>query len=288
MNDLVTIAIPFYNAESTLALSVKSVLYQSYRNLEIILIDDGSTDRSLEIAKSFLTDSRVKVISDGLNKGLISRLNQIIDNARGNFIARMDADDLMDKIRIEKQVQYFNDHPECDLLGTGMISINKNLEPIGKRNCDSENVNLFELFKNGANIIHPSIMVKTTWFKSNRYAEGFERAEDRELFTRTIKSSIFKVIPEPLFYYRDVQNMNLKKYLISYRTERKVLLTNGKDSLPTLFLAKLYCRSLIKSIIIRIYFYLRIEDRLFEKKTRKLEENELLRYIENLKALKSI
>ena len=75
---LVSIGIPFYNCEDYLAYAIKSVINQSYTNWELFLLDDGSTDNSLEIANSFRYDERIKVISDGLNKGLSFRLNQLI------------------------------------------------------------------------------------------------------------------------------------------------------------------------------------------------------------------
>ena len=78
INQLVSIGIPFYNAEKYLDYAIRSVINQSYSNWELILIDDGSTDRSLEIAKSF-SDKRIKVLSDGENKGLILRLNQLTE-----------------------------------------------------------------------------------------------------------------------------------------------------------------------------------------------------------------
>lgn len=101
---MITIGIPFYNAEAYLADAIKSVLAQTFKEWELILVDDGSSDNSLKIAKEFeKKDSRIRVISDGLNKKLPARLNQIINKARFNIIARMDADDLMDIERSEKQ-----------------------------------------------------------------------------------------------------------------------------------------------------------------------------------------
>ena len=103
MCTLVTIGIPFYNASQFLEYAIKSVINQTYTNWELILVDDGSTDDSLSIARSF-NDQRIKILSDGVNKGLVSRLNEIILNSRGSYIARMDADDIMHFERIEKQI----------------------------------------------------------------------------------------------------------------------------------------------------------------------------------------
>ena len=101
---MISIGIPIYNASNYLEDAIKSVLAQSFTDFELILIDDGSTDNSLEIAKSF-TDSRIKVISDGENRKLPYRLNQIIQLAKHGYIARMDADDLMDCDRLKIQFE---------------------------------------------------------------------------------------------------------------------------------------------------------------------------------------
>lgn len=120
---LVTIAIPFYNCDQFLDMAICSVINQSYSNWELLLINDGSTDKSLEIALKY-KDPRIKLISDGSNKGLIYRLNQSIVLAHGYFYARMDADDIMHPKRIECQVEYMINNPQIDVLGTSYYSIN--------------------------------------------------------------------------------------------------------------------------------------------------------------------
>src|SRR3954468_15780628 len=99
----VTIGLPFVNSGETLPNAIRSVFAQTYDDWELILCDDGSTDISLEIARS-VRDARVRVLSDGKNVGLPCRLNQIAAVARGEMLARMDADDLMHPNRIAAQV----------------------------------------------------------------------------------------------------------------------------------------------------------------------------------------
>ena len=96
---MVTIGIPIFNAEATLLETVQSVISQTVRDWELILIDDGSRDGSLAIANS-IQDPRIRVLSDGVNKGLPARLNQIVDEAKYDLIMRMDADDLMHPQRL--------------------------------------------------------------------------------------------------------------------------------------------------------------------------------------------
>ncbi|MCW1511070.1 glycosyltransferase family 2 protein, partial [Acinetobacter baumannii] len=98
---MISIGIPFYNAENFLANAIQSVINQSFKDWELILVDDGSTDKSLDIAREFeKKDNRIKVISDGLNLKLPARLNQIITISKYDFIARMDADDIMHPDRL--------------------------------------------------------------------------------------------------------------------------------------------------------------------------------------------
>ena len=128
----ITIGIPFYNAELYLADAIRSIFAQTYQDWELILVDDGSTDRSLEIARS-VKDRRVRVISDGRNRRLPSRLNQIAAEARYDLVGRMDADDLISPTRFEKQVAFLSNHPEVDLVTTGICSISNGERPVGVR-----------------------------------------------------------------------------------------------------------------------------------------------------------
>ncbi|MGL5269675.1 MAG: glycosyltransferase family 2 protein, partial [Selenomonadaceae bacterium] len=113
----VSIGLPFYNDEKTLRYTIQSILLQSYTDWELILLDDGSTDGSLAIAKS-IKDKRVRVVSDNENKGLAVRLNEIANLANGQYLARMDADDLMHPDRIKEQVLFLEENPEIDVVGT--------------------------------------------------------------------------------------------------------------------------------------------------------------------------
>ncbi len=123
----VTIAIPFYNAEAYFEMAILSVLSQTFVDFTLLLIDDGSTDSSLKIAEKYLSDKRVKIISDGKNINLGNRLNSIPAMTETTFLARMDADDIMHPQRIEKQINILKNNPEIDVLGTNAYSIDENL-----------------------------------------------------------------------------------------------------------------------------------------------------------------
>mgnify|MGYP003599600624 CR=1 FL=1 len=221
---MITIGIPIYNAEKYLADAIKSVLVQTYRCWELILVDDGSTDRSLQIAHDFSAkDKRIRVISDGENKKLPYRLNQLIDESKGFFIVRMDADDIMHPERLEIQLRFLEENKEYDLVSTGLISINsgnlvKGFRHVGMLYSD------FTKPKLSYPIVHPSVMARKSWFERNKYSLEYPRAEDFELWTRSIMNNDFKmvVLPNLLLYYREEGNLTLNKLVHSYEDTLKI------------------------------------------------------------------
>jgi len=218
-----TIGLPFFNNQETLANAIKSVLIQSFKNWELILMDDGSTDRSYHIANELArVDSRIKLISDGENKGLIHRLNQIIDLARGTYIARMDSDDMMMPNKLERQMKILIENDSIDLIDTAAYIINEKDKPIGMRGMGDINTwNKKKVLKKGL-LFHPTIVAKTSWYKSNKYDKEYIRSEDFELWCRTYEYTVFFRIYEPLFMYRE-GNVNVKNYVASNQTIRKII-----------------------------------------------------------------
>lgn len=218
-NPVVSIGIPFYNAENYLSDAITSVLAQTYSYWELILVDDGSTDNSLQIAQKFAaTDYRIRIISDGLNKKLPARLNQIIDEAKGEFIARMDADDIMHPQRLEKQIEFLKQNKKYDLVSSGLISID-NLNKIKGFRCVSHFFDDFFTAKLSYPIVHPSVMARKSWYERNKYSEKYSRAEDFELWTRAIVNKNFRmaVLPDLLLYYREEGNLSKDKIVNSYK-----------------------------------------------------------------------
>lgn len=220
----ISIGIPIYNASDYLSDAIKSVLAQSFENFELILIDDGSTDNSLEIAKSF-NDSRIRVYSDGLNKKLPTRLNQIIKMAKYDYIARMDADDLMDVDRLKIQFEYLKNNPNVDLVTTGMYSIGKENEILGKRIPDNKIMLASEILQGLTNLLHASMLARKEWCLRNPYRVDNALAEDYELWlSAAIKNDLkYTVIQEPLYYYREIENVKLDKMIKGYNTQIDVI-----------------------------------------------------------------
>ena len=249
---MISIGIPIYNAESYLTDAIKSVLAQTYPYWELLLIDDGSTDNSFKIAQEFaVKDNRIRVISDGLNKKLPARLNQIINEAKYDYIARMDADDVMHPQRLEKQLSFLEDNKKYDLVSSGLISIDSYNNVKGFRCVDQ----LFDEFSNPSlsyPIVHPSVMARKSWYLRNQYSEKYPRAEDFELWTRAITKKDFKmaVLPSLLLYYREEGNLSKDKIVNSYKDTLKIYANYYSNSF-NIEVVKLY----LKILVVNIMFY---------------------------------
>lgn len=239
-NLLVTVAIPFYNAEEYIEDAIKSVLNQTHRNIELLLINDGSTDKSVIKAREYLEDKRVKLIDDGRNLGLVARLNQSVELAKGRYYARMDADDIMHPERIERQINFAEQHPEIDVIATAYYSIDSNNEIKG----------LFQypdiVNPKDPRLLHPSVFAKTKWFEENRYDERFLRIEDVELWMRVGSKFNFYNIPESLMFYREFGIPNMKKYLITQKGWFKIYRNGSRYGLSAADIFKGYVRTSLK------------------------------------------
>lgn len=187
MRPLVSILLPCYNAEKHLAYALESILSQDYNNLQIICINDGSTDSTLTILKDYSTaDTRIEILNLEENKGLITALNSGIELVRGTYFARMDADDSCPADRIAVQVDYLEQHPEFDLVSGGyhyFINNDKPLEyvpPVATRTAALKVISLFSTPLNHAAVLGKSSLLKKSYF----YDKHFPHSEDYELFSR--------------------------------------------------------------------------------------------------------
>lgn len=216
----VSVGLPFYNAASTLADAIRSVFAQTYQDWELLLVDDGSSDRSLEIARA-VKDARVRVLSDGRNKGLAARLNEITAAACGRYIARMDADDLMHPVRLARQVSLLEGQPHVDVVGTATYATDAEREPHGVRGHGPLETRLARVLQRGL-FVHPTVMARASWMRAHPYGTEYPRAEDLELWCRTCSSMSAALLSEPLHFYREPMPINAAAYLATCRTARRV------------------------------------------------------------------
>ncbi|SEA99697.1 glycosyltransferase family 2 protein [Pedobacter hartonius] len=284
-NPLISIAIPFYNNELTIIDAVKSVFAQTYENWELILLDDGSKDNSLELVRN-ISDKRVKVISDGTNRGLVYRLNQVPSLVSGDYLARMDADDLMDPTRLQKQIDVLLSDINIDLVDTGTYSISETGDPIGIRGLESiEYDSKYVLSK--AMLLHASIIGKKEWFVKNPYDPEYVRAEDRELWVRTHKYSNFKRVKEPLYIVREGK-VNIRNYISSLRTIRKILYKYGPDILNEKELRAELRKTYLKVFLYKTFGFFSLQNLLSKRRNGDLTLTEKSKAISILNKIRSV
>ncbi len=211
-DSLISIILPFYNAQKSIALAISSLLNQTINNYEIILIDDGSTDKSLAIASCFL-DPRVRIIKNHVNQGLPYRLNQAIELSRGEYIARMDADDIAFPERFATQLQYMQNNPDIDLVGSSMLVFADNNQAVGRYTAPESHENICRRPWAGFYLPHPTWFGKRSFFEKYPYNVAAKKAQDQELLLRAFSTSRFANIPQVLLGYRQ-EKLSVKKSMV--------------------------------------------------------------------------
>lgn len=199
---LVTVALSVFNGGPVLELSVRSVLDQSWSNWELLILDDGSTDGAIDRLPC-LSDPRIQVVRDGLNKGLSARLNQAVSLARGKYFARMDHDDLCHPERFARQVEFLEKHPEVDLLATQCATMDEAGKPNGALPYATNHEEICARPWLGFPMHHPTWMGRVEWFRKHPYQDpGPYCCEDQELLLRAYRSSRYHTLPAQLLTYR--------------------------------------------------------------------------------------
>jgi glycosyltransferase involved in cell wall biosynthesis len=213
---LVSVIMPCYNASNTISISIESVLKQSYKNIELIIIDDFSTDNSLSIISNFQKiDERIKLLKNKFNKGVAYSRNQGIEKASGSYIAFLDSDDYWDLNKIYIQMNYMNDN-DCDITFTSYYRINSNGVIIGSVNLNNTIVSFDNLVKGNVIAMSSSIIKKDKIH--NFYFENIGH-EDYLFWLNILKNGNLAYPIESFLTYYRVHNKSLssnKFIAISY------------------------------------------------------------------------
>jgi len=197
--DFISVVMSTYNDEAYIGEAIQSILSQSHHDFELIIIDDGSSDKTLDIIKKYAEiDSRIRAITRE-NQGLSKSLNEGYRLARGNWIARMDADDISHPNRLEKQLALIQSR-SADVCGTWIELFGAQQRT--KRYFTEDNLIKTELLF-GSPIGHATVLMRASLAKSLQYDPSFEHAEDYDYFERAAKAGWkFTNIPEILYRYR--------------------------------------------------------------------------------------
>lgn len=238
---ILTIGLPVYNAAPFLEDALRSVFAQVLSAWELIAVDDGSIDGSTEILRR-LSDPRVQVLADGKHRGLGARLNQIVSLAQGNYIARMDADDLMHPERLARQIAFLEKNPEVDVVGCALISFDARQQPISVRRLPQQHSEIMADPLRGFALAHAAVMARTQWFRNHPYDESARGCEDWELWLDSRDNSRFANLAEPLYFYREPQAYSFGGY-VRDKAELAAQFWKRRSSLgaPALFACAAQC-----------------------------------------------
>lgn len=199
----VSVLMTMFNAGAYLRPAIASVLAQSYKDFELIIVDDGSTDGSAAVAAGY-ADSRVRLIANATNRGQTPCLNQGLALARGEFVARQDADDFSRPDRLEKQMQFLDAHPEIGLLGANAEQIDGNGAALGDTDlpCDTPAICWGNIFFNS--FLHSAVMFRTEMVREEfgGYDESFRCSMDYALWSRIARQHAVANLAESLISLR--------------------------------------------------------------------------------------
>lgn len=204
---LVSVVMPAYNAKENIQEAVNSILDQTYSNIELIVIDDGSTDETAKIISSF-NDHRVKYYRNSYNRGLVYTLNRGIKLSKGKYIARMDSDDISLRTRIYKQVEYLEEHKDCIVCGTYAQSFRTdslgNKIKMSKLTYEINDKEIKKSLVYDCCFAHPTVMIRSSVFiESNVYYDDkWKNGDDYKLWIDLMPYGMYHNIPEVLLQYR--------------------------------------------------------------------------------------
>jgi len=220
---LVSVLLSVYNGEKYIKEAIDSILLQTYTNFELVIINDGSTDSTLEIIKKF-HDPRIKIYTHA-NIGLACSLNIAAKRSKGEFLARQDADDISLPNRLEKQVNIFQKKPDVVLVGADTIMIDRIGKPLGKTSAPLTKKNaLDKIFALTSPYVHGSLMLRRSTFESvGGYSERFITSQDFDLIIRmSLLANEFSAVPEILYKLRiHPTSITSKKWMLQIKNGMK-------------------------------------------------------------------
>jgi glycosyltransferase involved in cell wall biosynthesis len=197
----ISVIMPVFNAERHVREAIGSLLAQTFSDFELIVIDDGSTDESLQVVQG-IGDPRLRLLQNASNLGAAETKNRGIENARAEFIAFLDADDLAFPERLAEQLDYLERNPEISVVATQSNTIDASGNVTGAYTpaVPSDEIPAFLLFGNC--IQQSSVMLRRTALGDRRFRTVFEPAEDYDLWTRLAADAKFAIMDRPLIHYR--------------------------------------------------------------------------------------
>lgn len=275
MNPTVSIGLPVAQEKITYVRdAIRSVQNQSLTNWELIVVADGSP-RTTRDYLTGLTDPRIHVFLHAECRGLGARLNEIADLARGEFLARMDADDIMHPERLERQVSILRENPGTDLVACRAVVIDEQNVIMGVTPPVPPTVTPASMLASTP-FIHPTVIARTVWWKSHRYDTQLLRSQDKALWIVSARDSCLVRDDQILLFYRVKRALDPVKYACSARFERVIIRHFGPDLVGCIPTLRTLLSSLTKQNIILAASKLGQTPRIISRRYICLNDQELL------------
>jgi len=252
--------------------AIRSVQNQSLSDWELIVVADGSPDA----IRNYLTaieDPRIRVFLHMNATGLSTRLNEIADLAKGEFLARMDADDIMHPTRLEHQVTVLRDNISVDLLSSRAVIIDEAKAILGITRAVTPTVARASML-GPTPFIHPTVIARTEWWRSHRYDARYVRSQDKALWIVAANDSCFRRDDEIALFYRVARTLNPAKYARSARFERQIICRFGPGVVGQLRTLRFVGSSLTKQIIVAVASKLGHADSIMSRRYASLSDQE--------------
>ncbi len=254
----ISIILPAYNAAKYIEQTISSLLNQTFTDFELLVIDDGSTDNTVSVIKKF-TDSRIILIQNEHNLGLVKTLNKATMLCKGNYIARMDADDIALPQRLQLQKEFLDAHTNIAATAGWVNFIDENNKPAGAWDLDRQTntaVQIKKVLVKENCIAHPSVMIRAAVLQQYLYSEKQLHIEDYDLWLRlTADSLVIEKIQQPVLDYRvhteSVTGSKLKQsnfFIKHFNCKRRFIAGNLKRFKINGFIVQVFF-SMIKDLL---------------------------------------
>lgn len=253
---ILSIVMPVFNSEKYVGTAIESILKQTYNDFELIIIDDGSTDGSLKIIKSF-KDKRIRIIINDSNRGIVYSRNRGLQEAKGKYIGMFDSDDVAHSSKFEEQIEFLEKNKDFGMVGSWVRIIDEMGNLTGKNwklTASSEMIPAIMLFKNY--FLQSAVLYRSECISKYRFQEDFEIGEDYKIWLEIIA---------------DYRVWNIQKYLVQYRvhpqssTSNHALLRQYDEVIFTGLLKRLNIAS--ENLEIKLHLMLRYDDKISDIKT---------------------